>query len=95
MPLSNDLLFDTQTVVDKQIVDIGDNSHSCKQSLQLIRTAKVVFFFSINLVTFFIEFKCSCFKQLHDLNEFSEVIHTPNDVLANVSNFQQQDLKLW
>lgn len=39
MPLSNDLLFDTQTVVDKQIVDIGDNSHSCKQSLQFIRTA--------------------------------------------------------
>lgn len=33
------LIFDKQAVVDKQIVDIGDNSHSCKQSLQLIRTA--------------------------------------------------------
>lgn len=93
MPLSNDLLFDTQTVVDKQIVDTGDNSHSCKQSLQLIRTAKVGFF-SINLFTLFIKFKCSCFKQLHDLNLvrlfIPQMMYT-----ANVSNFQQQDLKLW
>lgn len=39
MQLFNNLLFDKQAVVDKQIVDIGGNSHSCKQSLQLIRTA--------------------------------------------------------
>lgn len=92
MPLSNDLLFDTQTVVDKQIVDTGDNSHSCKQSLQLIRTAKVGFF-SINLFTLFIKFKCSCFKQLHDLNLVG-LFTPPNDVHGKCKHFTAARFKI-
>lgn len=45
MPLSNDLLFDTQTVVDKEIVDIEENSQNWEQSLQLIRTVKGFFLY--------------------------------------------------